>query len=216
MRDALVDTFSIQHNDSPIATGVVAASANAAPQNPSSMFTGLSYDPAGQEVGDAISKLESTESVFESDHGSGAAMKDHQKRELHIRSILSLRSDDLREIKVQIFKPIGSVFQFLSDGPNNTRVPSGQILVSAGIAFCFMTQIGRYAGIVKKDLADYGIVQDIVFDLENGKTLPVDTHAFLSSAEDNATAQQYIDMAEQTCFLHGACRMSNKTRLTIA
>ena len=67
-----------------------------------------------------------------------------------------------------------------------------------------------------EDRHGYGIVQDIVFDLKKGKTLPVDTHAYLSSAEDTATARQYIDMAEQTCFLHGACRMSNKTRLTIA
>lgn len=213
MRDALVDTFSLKLNDAQIPVGKVAASTASIPENPATLFDAIGPDSERQEIPDAVLKLESTDSVFEADHGAGAAMKEQQKRTLHIRSVLELRPDGLRQTRVQIFKPIGSVFQFIADEPGSSRAPTGLAFVSAGLAFCFMTQIGRYAAIVKKELSEYGIVQDTMFDIAEGKTLPVDTHAYLSSSEDAATAQKIIDMAEQTCFLHGACRMSNKTRL---
>ena len=42
--------------------------------------------------------------------------------------------------------PTGSVFRFLSDDSvrfgGKERAPSGLAYVSAGIAFCFMTQLG--------------------------------------------------------------------------
>ncbi len=219
MRDALTDTFSITHNGKPIETGVVAGTGNPIPADPSSLFVGTKYAGGLQSIDDVLSKLESAASVFEADHGAGAAMKDTQKRELHIRSVLTLRDDGLREIRVQIFKPIGSVFRFLSDesraAGGRERAPDGLAYVSAGIAFCFMTQLGRYAGIVKKDLAEYGIVQDTAFDLNSAKAIPVDTHTFLRTSEDDETARQYVDMGERTCFLHGACRTSNKSRIKI-
>ena len=219
MRDALTDTFSITHNGRSIGTGAVAGTQNSIPADPSSLFGVTAYAGDLEPPGDVLSKLETTASVFEADHGAGAAMKDVQKRELHIRSVLTLREDGLREIRVQIFKPIGSVFRFLTDDSQavggKERAPGGLALVSAGIAFCFMTQLGRYAGIVKKDLAEYGIVQDTAFDFGSAKTLPVDTHAFLRTSENDAVARQYVDMGERTCFLHGACRTSNTSRIRI-
>jgi uncharacterized OsmC-like protein len=216
MHDALLDTFSIVHNGTQISTGTVPATANPVPHNPAAYFADLVYDESPQSQNNSVCKLESAQAVFEADHGTGAAMKDQQKRRLHLRTVLTLQSDGFREIRVQICKPIGSVFQFISTSPDNGNAPSGLTLASAGIAFCFMTQIGRYAGIVKKDLADYGVVQDSIFDVAHGRTLPIDTHAFVDSSEDAATVRRYVDMAEQTCFLHGACRMSNATQLVLA
>jgi len=37
--------------------------------------------------------------------------------------------------------------------------------MSAGIGFCFMTQFGRYAEIVRKELSAYRVVQDTYFSL---------------------------------------------------
>lgn len=219
MRECLVDTFSIVRNSRPLPTEVVKASANPTPDDPASLFSKHRYVEHRQALTDAILKLETTKSVFEADHGAGAAMKNIQKRQLHIRSILAVRNDGLREVKVQIFKPIGSIFRFLSDNSSAFgglgRAPSGLAYVSAGIAFCFMTQLGRYAGIVKKSLDSYGVIQDTTFDVGEGRTLPVDTHAYIQTTEDQETTQKYVDMGEQTCFLHGACRMSNKPRIKI-
>lgn len=220
MRNELVDTFSITRNGHPLATAVVAASTKPTPNDPTNLFAEHRYNADNQKLSEVISKLEATDSVFDSDHGVGAAMKDVQKRQLQIRSKLTVRDDGIRSINVQIFKPIGSTFQFLSeDSPafgGLGRAPSGLAYVSAGIAFCFMTQVGRYAEIVKKNLNSYGVIQDTAFDLEDGRTYPVDTHTYIETTEDAETTQQYIDMSEQTCFLHGACRMSNKTRIKIS
>ena len=220
MRNSLVDTFSIVRNSQPIPTGAVEESANPTPDDPVGLFSKHRYVEHRQALTDAVLKLETTESVFDADHGVGAAMKNIQKRQLHIRSILVVRDDGLREVKVQIFKPIGSVFRFLSDDSlvfgGLGRAPSGLAYVSAGIAFCFMTQLGRYAHIVKKNLDSYGVIQDTTFDVGEGRTLPVDTHTYIETTEDQETTQKYVDMGEQTCFLHGACRMSNKSRIKIA
>ena len=220
MRDELVDTFSIVRNGQPLSPTVVAASTNPAPDDPANLFSTHGYVEDDQQSLDAVSKLEATESVFDADHGAGAAMKDVQKRQLQIRSMLTIRDDGMRSINVQIFKPIGSTFRFLSEDSAALgglgRVPSGLAYVSAGIAFCFMTQLGRYAGIVKKNLDSYGVIQDTAFNMDEGRTYPVDTHTYVETTEDEETTQQYIGMGEQTCFLHGACRMSNKTRIKIS
>ena len=107
MRDNLVDTFSIVRNSQPIPTGAVEESANPTPDDPVGLFSKHRYVEHRQALTDAVLKLETTESVFDADHGAGAAMKNIQKRQLHIRSILAVRDDGLREVKVQIFKPIG-------------------------------------------------------------------------------------------------------------
>lgn len=220
MRNELTNFFSILHNGHSIPTGTVAALTGEAPEYPADLFTGFEYKEQNQQIRDAVTKLESTESVFDANHGTGAAMKDTQKRQLHIRSVLTVRPDAIREIKVQIFKPIGSVFRFLSDDSPSRgglgRAPSGLSYLSAGIGFCFMTQLGRYAGITKKDLSDYGVIQDTRFDLDQGRALPIDTYAYISTSEDEDMSRKYVDMGEQTCFLHGAYRMANKTRIKVS
>ncbi|TQV72720.1 OsmC family protein [Exilibacterium tricleocarpae] len=219
MRDKLVDTFSITLNGEQIPTGKVVDSPAPVPEPPAALFDESDQPQADMFPEPLIAKLSSTDSVFEANHGAGAALKDQQKRELHIRSDLHLRSDGLKQIRVQIFKPIGSVFQFLADDPpqagSSGRAPTGLTYLSAGLAFCFMTQIGRYADIAKKQVDSYSVIQDTLFDPVAGKTLPVDTHTYLETPESADTARHIVDMAEQTCFLHGACRTSNKTRIRI-
>ena len=151
-----------------------------------------------------------------------------QKRLLEVRAVLSIRDDGLKSIMVQCIKPEGgSVFNFLSDDPEcfggKGRAPTGLQYLSAGVSFCFMTQIGRFAGIVKQDLSAYGIVQDSCFDLPGAsakldkaaKAYAVDTHAFLTSTDDIETNQLLIDMSEQTCYLHACYRGIAKTKLRI-
>src|SRR3546814_14575802 len=58
--------------------------------------------------------------------------------------------------------PQGTMFRFLSD-PQGQRAPDASAYVATGIGFCFMTQLGRYAKIARRDLQRYAIVQDIDF-----------------------------------------------------
>ena len=126
-----------------------------------------------------------------------------------------------------MYNPHGSVFAFLSDeAPENGGqglAPDAASYISAGIGFCFMTQIGRYANIVKKDLREYRVVQDTHFSLggasggtgQAGEADPVETHVFLTAGEDDEFARSTLDMSEQTCFLHAFCKTDLKTRVSI-
>lgn len=218
MREQLVDTFSIVHNGRSVPTGAVVESESPVPNNPASLFRQLVCNQDAKAVDHVISKLEAAEAVSDTVHGAGASMRETQKRELTIRSELSVRADGLRSIQTRIVRPIGSVSRFLAEdattgGPG--RAPIGLVYASAGLAFCFMTQLGRYAGIVGKNLESYCVVQDTAFDTVTPKAFPVDTHTFLETSEDDSVAREYIDMGEQTCFLHAACRMSNETLIRV-
>jgi hypothetical protein len=145
---------------------------------------------------------------------AGSSYAAEQSRRLHLRASGSFRPDGLKTIELQLLNPHGSIFHFLSEeGPSdrgNGRAPDALTYVSAGIAFCFMTQFGRYAKIVRKDLQEYCIIQDARFIRggpgQSGKTEPIDTHVYLVSGEDDVFARTALDMSEQTCFLHALCR----------
>jgi organic hydroperoxide reductase OsmC/OhrA len=119
--------------------------------------------------------------------------------------------------------PHGSIFHFLSEEGRQPRAPGrapdALTYMSAGIAFCFMTQFGRYARIVRKDLASYSVIQDTHFSAIGSGPLPtadpVETHVYLETSEDDEFARTILDMAEQTCFLHALCRSELKIDSTL-
>jgi hypothetical protein len=158
---------------------------------------------------------------------AGDSLSAEQSRLLHVRGICTLRQDGVKQIEQRLYNPHGSVFHFLCDeAPENGGqglAPDAVSYISAGIGFCFMTQFGRYASIVKKDLRQYRIVQDTHFSLggasggtgEAGKADPVETHVYLDTGEDDDFARTILDMSEQTCFLHAFCKAELKTRVSI-
>jgi organic hydroperoxide reductase OsmC/OhrA len=217
LRTQLADTFSIERNGAVLATGRANQAGTQGPGDPTALFMQDTYLNAEQPDHGLVKKLESSRSVFEPDHGVGAALKDHQKRDLLIRSQVQWREDGLQQVRVQIHKPIGSIFQFIVDESivenSGRHAPDGLSYLSAGIAFCFMTQLGRYVQITKQSVAQYSVVQDTQFDLAKGIAMPVETHVHLKTDEDVSNCQKIVDMGEQTCFLHAACRTSNQTEL---
>jgi len=151
----------------------------------------------------------------------GSSLAEEQDRVLHIRGICTLRADGVKQIEQQLFNPHGSIFHFLCD--EEGRAPDAISYMAAGIGFCFMTQLGRYAKIAKKDLAAYNIVQDIHFSKggasggtgQAGRADPVETHVYLHSLEDDEFARSALDMGEQTCFLHAFCRTDLKAKVRV-
>ena len=158
---------------------------------------------------------------------AGDSLKEEQDRILHVRGICTLREDGVKQVEQHLFNPHGSIFHFLCDeAPVNGGkglAPDAASYISAGIGFCFMTQFGRYAKIVKKDLQEYRIIQDTHFSLggasggtgKAGTADPIETHVHLVSGEDDEFARTILDMSEQTCFLHAFCKADLKTRLSI-
>ncbi|MBT6032618.1 MAG: OsmC family peroxiredoxin, partial [Kordiimonadaceae bacterium] len=115
-----------------------------------------------------------------------------------------------------------SIFHFMSD--EEGRAPNAISYISAGIGFCYMTQLGRYAKIAKKDMSSYTITQDTHFSKggasggtgKPGTADPVETHVYIDSEQDDDFARTVVDMGEQTCFLHAFCRTDLKAKIKIS
>jgi uncharacterized OsmC-like protein len=228
LRTVCASEFSITKNGKSIPTGEVRAWVNSPkPSLGDAIFDAMRPDPAADFPDDIISKLGSAETVFHAEGGAGSSLKSEQKRTLHIRAIARVREDGLSETRVQLYKPIGSNFRFLCDLENaaagGLHAPSPLAFLSAGVAFCYLTQIGRYAMIMKYDDLEYAVAQDTVFTPASGEGAagslpavePVRTHVQLETALDDDIARKIVDMGERTCFLHAASRTPLKTKVRI-
>ncbi len=222
----LISEFSMHLNGalSPL-DGVKSTTSDILP-GPGADFEKLA--PLSNGAGDTpiLRKLEAAEQLFDVEGGVGSSLKSEQKRMLHVRGVLTINENGMFDTRIQLFKPIGSVFHFLGDDPvhrgGEGRAPSGLDYLSAGVAFCFMTQLGRYAHIVKQDLLSYELIQLTRFRAAKpslgpgqAEAFPVVTHVYLNSNEDLEHNQKVVQMGEQTCFLHAALRESNPVKISV-
>jgi organic hydroperoxide reductase OsmC/OhrA len=151
----------------------------------------------------------------------GSSLTDEQDRRLNIGAVAMMREDGIKDIQQMQYSPHGTSFRFLSS--EDGRAPDANTLISAGIAFCFMTQFGRFVSMLKLDLPDYRIVQDTHFSLggasgatgKAGTADPIETHVYLQTGESLQTAQEMLYISERTCFLHAFCRTDLKTKLKV-
>lgn len=219
--------FTLSHNGVEIETGRALPLGAPALPDPAGSFDLArigegDWAPVITRMGRMTPKTEETRTF------AGGSLTDRQDRLLHLRVFCTLRPDGMKEIIQYMYNPHGSVFRFLSEEAPESggkgRAPDALSLVAAGIGFCFMTQLGRYARIVHKNVKDHRIVQDAHFTLGGasggtgrpGDADPVETHVYLTSAEDDEFARKALDMSEQTCFLHALCKAALKTRIRIA
>jgi len=228
MRTELESHFKITKNDRDIGVGAAKSSTTPAASDPGRLFDNVvPADSAGYSE-NIIEKQEGVDTSADKVSSKPVGYASDQKRMVQVRAVLRIRDDGLKTIQTQCIQPSGgSVFNFLSDDSEEFggegRAPTGIDYLSAGVAFCFMTQLGRFAGIVKQDLQSYGIVQDTRFSLPGASARldkaatagPVDTHVFLTSDADDEANRLLVDMGEQTCYLHACYRGAAKTRLRI-
>jgi uncharacterized OsmC-like protein len=228
LRGVYTSEFSIEKNGKPVSTGEVHGWSGApSPSIDDAMFNSANPDPKADFPNDIISKLGGAETVFNVEGGAGSSLKSDQKRTLHIRGIATQLANGLSETRVQLFKPIGSNFRFLCDIENaadgGERAPSPLAYLSAGVAFCYLTQIGRYATIMKYEDLQYAIVQDTAFSMATGEGAagtppsaePVRTHVALTTGLSDEVVKKIVDMGERTCFLHAASRTPLKTKVRV-
>jgi uncharacterized OsmC-like protein len=101
----------------------------------------------------------------------------------------------------------GSAFSIRSDDrPEGTQGPSSLAHGSAGIAFCFMTQLLRYVEHHNMKVRALRIVQMSPCQLKSGiaMPLPLDTHVFVNTEETNEVMERLVQMSARTCYLHAA------------
>ncbi len=226
LRGSHTSRFALVHNGREIETRSVTALEVPAHPDPGDKFDRAVV--SGREVASQpIRKLVEAERVDARPGGVNTSLQDRQSRTLHVQGVCTLRDDGVKEIEQRLFSPIGSTFQYLSDEAprfgGRGLAPDAATYMSAGIGFCFMTQFGRYARIVRKDLQDYRIVQDTHFSVGGasggtglaGRADAVETHVYLQTGEDDEFAQITLDMGEQTCFLHAFCRTDLKPKVRL-
>lgn len=217
LREELVSRFSIRLNGRPLNWSGEDAPNMDAMADPEPALMALQPDDRGHP-GPIICKGDSATAA----PAEGAVgLKTNQKRQVHVHTDAQLRPDGLKALAVQCIQPAGSRFVFLSDDAADAggqeRAPDGLTYLSAGIAFCFMTQLGRYAQIAKQDLSGYRVVQDTVFqrgEPYNPAAFPVDTFVALDSSNEPGDNLQLVHMGEQTCYLHAAFRNEVGIQLT--
>ena len=225
MRSKISSRFKISKNGEDIEVGRAIVSQMSGCSDPAELFDQLMPTDDSNYATNITEKIE-TADISEERKGQAVGMATEQKRLVEVRAVLTLREDGLKSTQVQCIKPEGgSVFNFLSDEPEcfggKGRAPTGLQYLSAGVSFCFMTQLGRFASISKQDLQYYGIVQDTVFSLpgasaEQNKVATaeeVDTHVYVTSNESDDAIRTLVDMGEQTCYLHACYKGMAKTKL---
>ncbi len=192
--------FALVRDGERIPTGRVAELPGTAAADPLPLFAAAGPEPAPEAL---LRKLRSAEQV-EGEGGVDSSLQPEQSRTLNARAVCTIRADGVKEIDQFLFKPVGSQFRLLS--AEDGRAPDAFSYLTAGIGFCFLTQLGRYASITKERLDGYRIVQDTHFAPAGTRAGPVETHVFLDGTGDADTARRMVDMGEQTCFLHALCR----------
>ncbi len=216
--DILRNRFTLSHNGVQIDVGSVKPGEGGAEARPD-------FDIAQPSVRDwsaLIKRNGMSPSTDEATSSAGSSFADQQSRRLHVRGICTLRPDGMKLIEQHLLNPHGSIFYFLSEEGEEAggqgRAPDAMTYLSAGVAFCFMTQFGRYSRIVKKDIEEYSIVQDTHFSqIRDGgsKADPIETHVYILSDEDDAFPRRALDMSEQTCFLHALCRSESRVNARV-
>ena len=220
MRGQLESLFKLGKNNVELPTAKVAELDGALFPDPGNHFAKSKANSSDLALMEPVGPTPKKDVVMGTS-SAGGSMAEEQDRRLNIGAVAIMREDGIKEIQQMQYSPYGTSFRFLSS--EDGRAPDANSLISAGIGFCFMTQFGRFVSMLKLDLPDYRIVQDTHFSLggasgdtgKAGEADSIETHVYLETSESDATAQEMLDMSEQTCFLHAFCRTDLKTKLKV-
>ena len=220
MRGQLESLFKLGKNGVELPTAKVAELNGALFPDPGNHFAKAEAGASFAELMAPVGPTPKKDVVLGTTAG-GSSLSDEQDRRLNIGAVAVLREDGIKDIQQMQYSPYGTSFRLLSS--EDGRAPDANTLISAGIGFCFMTQFGRFVSMLKLDLPDYRIVQDTHFSLggasggtgQAGGADPIETHVYLETSESDETAQEMLDISEQTCFLHAFCRTDLKTKLKV-
>jgi uncharacterized OsmC-like protein len=215
LHEALASGFAIRANDEELPWPGEAASHLADLAFPAGLFDRIR--PASTGGAAIISKTASAANA----NAPAVGLKTEQKRIVHVHTEGMIRDDGMKSIKVRCIQPQGSCFQILSDDSRASggqeRAPDGLAYLAAGVAFCFMTQIGRYAQITRQKLNGYRIIQDTAHRLSRmDKPVPLAVETLLCVDTDEAPEKsiKLVQMGEQTCYVHAAFRSAVETEVS--
>jgi hypothetical protein len=195
LRTPLVNTFALYINGRRRAVAGVAASTAAdvadpflryhappgAPANAAAVIEKLSTREDGEI---AIAPSATTTRITRKVTGRGRLIDD----------------SGITAIETWLQLPGMSHFAFRSDEGGGDRAPCGLALLSAGLAFCYMTQIARYVETMKLAVGAVRLVQFSPF--LTGGAEGFDTHLFLNGEAPDEVQGNLLTIAARTCYLH--------------
>jgi uncharacterized OsmC-like protein len=137
-----------------------------------------------------------------------------------VRNVLgegkSLGGDGMYEVDTWLGMPGTSHFRLVSDKGGTDAAPCGLALLSAGIAFCYMTQLSRYIESMKMNIRGVRLVQFNPYIAgPTAAVEPIDTHLFLNGEAPEEMHLQLLTIAARTCYLHAACKSATEPNLRI-
>lgn len=137
-----------------------------------------------------------------------------------IRNILgegkSLGRDGTYEVDTWLGMPGASHFRLVSDEGSSDVAPCGLALLSAGIAFCYMTQLARYIENMKMNVHGVRLVQLNPYVAgPHAVAQPIDTHLFLNGEAPEETHLHLLTIAARTCYLHAAAKTPTEPKLRL-
>ncbi len=218
--------FTITHNGRGLTPTHVTPLDTAPPADPGDCFGALEVDNeprVRQPLAEKIGEVEEIMQKIKQSPPVGPRLEEGQHL-LHLRSRCRLLPNGVKEIVREQYAGPSPTWRFLCDeAPDHGgegRAPDAASYIAAGIAFCFMTQLGRFSHMAKIPLESYRVIQDTHFSLggasgktgKAGITDPIETHVYLETGTDDATAEDIVRVGERTCFLHALCRDPVKPR----
>ncbi len=127
-----------------------------------------------------------------------------------------LGDDDLYAVETWLGFPGASHFRIAGDAVCCGAAPSGLALLSAGISFCYMTQLARYIESMKLAINGVRLVQTTPFvGGVKAAAEPIDTHLFLNGAAPDETHANLLMVAARTCYLHAASKTPTEPSLRV-
>jgi uncharacterized OsmC-like protein len=128
----------------------------------------------------------------------------------------SLGRDGMYEVDTWLGMPGTSHFRLVSDEGSSDAAPCGLALLSAGIAFCYMTQLSRYIENMKMNIRGVRLVQFNPYIAGPPAAVePIDTHLFLNGEAPDETHLRLLTIAARTCYLHAASKTATEPNLRI-
>jgi hypothetical protein len=136
-----------------------------------------------------------------------------------IRNVLGegrIGGDGLFAVDTWLGMPGTTHYRLRCDESSTDAAPAGLALLSAGIAFCYMTQLSRYIENMKMNIRRVRLVQFNPY-LAGARAVaePVDTHLFLDGEAPEETHLQLLTIAARTCYLHATCKTPVEPNLRI-
>lgn len=206
--------FSLSLNQVPVETGRVTAQGGPVVPPPKFDVSARIAASGSEDVVERLSGPADTEGDVVSFPPGGMAVAGNGDASL-VRVFGTLAEDGGWQMVQYLFNPKGSINRLRarrSGKGGGDMLPGPLALMSAGLGFCFATQLGRYVQAADLDISGARCVQDLNFGAQG---CSIATHVHLFGDESGDAAREILDMAEQTCFLHALGRAATPFSVTL-